>query len=735
MSWFKKLLPFIWGITGFYLVVGLRALNPKNLAWLDTGDLALNHFGWALFRWGPWSNPVGLNPWASLDLTSSIVYTDSIPLLAVFFKVFSIFLPDPFQYIGIWYLICFLLQSYFGWKLAGLCLQSPVERFIASGIFVFAPPMLWRIKAHSALAGHFLILAALFLCLKRTNKPSKLDFLYWALLLASAIAINFYIFIIVATLWAGHLLDCYFINKTINTRSFIFEFTFMTVLIVFLSWQLGYFVIPFNSSPAFGFGHDGQKFNLIYLFIPEGWSHIWNPQFPIYSHDSYAWLGWGVLCLLILGVISFLKRPTHANLLVKIKNNPYLLICLIGLVIFSMSNKFSIGTFNWTFSIPNEVERMANLLRSSARLFWPAYYLILLFSIYIVSITFKSKTRIFLLGICVGFQIIDSSNGWISTRKILMDGNSSEYRSKQASGFSRIISEPLTDPFWQLAAKKYRKVTQDSLIDWPEKPNNWDTIAAYAAKYHLQTNSFYYARGDLNQYQALNEKLANSNKTGSFERDTLYILNDPEATIVSQNANLNLHLLQRINGINVLAPFWFESNNIELASPHLQSLPKIRVGEAILFSKDSAGSQFLGGKLDNDYHRFGWSLPEAWGTWSDERNARLILPIPANSTPKTLSLKLQVIFSNSDQVINIYQKYLTKGEFFTGTFLNKIIIPKPDNKNLLSAEVSIKITPEMIKDGVVNLEFQFLTPVIPKDIGMGDDTRMLSIGLISATFN
>ena len=726
----SMLTPFIWGIAGFFTVVGPLALNPKNLAWLDTGDLALNHFGWALFRWGPWVNPIGLNPWASLDVPSSIVFTDSIPLLAIFFKIFSFGLPEPFQYLGIWYLLCFLLQSYFGWKLVGLVLKNPLERFIATGIFVFSPPMLWRLNQHAALAGHFLILAALYFCLKKPSRFFLANFLAWLLLLSTAIAVNFYLFIMVAALWASYLLDLHR-KKLLGLRSLLAEFTLILLIILILSWQLGYFVIPSNSSSAFGFGHEGQKFNLIYFFIPEGWSHIWNPQFPIYSHDSFAWLGWGVIFLLIFGMSGLYKK---INLSLLIKNHPYFFICLLGLSFFSMSNQISIGTINWTIPIAHEIERLANLLRSSARLIWPTYYLVLFFAIYAISVTFQRKTRIILMVICLILQLIDTSAGWILIRKSLMIGPATEYRSKQITNLTNTISEPLTDSFWDIAAKKYQKVMRNSLTDWPEKPENWDVIAAYAAKYHLQTNSFYYARGDLKQYQSLNNKLSNSNRSGIFDRDTLYILNDPEAVIVSQNANLNLHLLKRINGISVLAPYWFEINNIEPPNPNSQIFTKVQMGEPFRFSKDSLGSQFLGGNGNNEYHRFGWSLPEAWGTWSDERHARLILPLPANGDPKILYLDIQVIFSKGDQVIDIYQKNLTKGAFFTGTFLEKLVIPKPFGKNLLHTKIAIAITPKMIEDRVANLEFQFLNPVTPKDIDMGEDMRMLSIGLISAVF-
>ena len=78
-------------------------------------DPATHFLGWHFFRNEPWHLPLGLN-WAyGMEMSSSIVYTDSIPLLALIFKPFSNYLPTLFQYTGLWILICFALQGTFGW--------------------------------------------------------------------------------------------------------------------------------------------------------------------------------------------------------------------------------------------------------------------------------------------------------------------------------------------------------------------------------------------------------------------------------------------------------------------------------------------------------------------------------------------------------------------------------------------------------------------------------------------
>ena len=104
-SWWD-LLPLGLGIGVFSAVVGLGPLVPSHVGWISGVDSLHDYLGWQLFRQSPWSFPVGLSPNNGMDISSSIVYSDSIPLLAILFKMFGSFLPDTFQYLGIWALLC-----------------------------------------------------------------------------------------------------------------------------------------------------------------------------------------------------------------------------------------------------------------------------------------------------------------------------------------------------------------------------------------------------------------------------------------------------------------------------------------------------------------------------------------------------------------------------------------------------------------------------------------------------
>ena len=86
----KALLPIALGFGAFLLIAGPFVLFPSNQQWLFGGGDATQHYlGWIFFRNGPWSIPLGLNPSYGFDINNSIVYTDSIPLLAIPFKALS----------------------------------------------------------------------------------------------------------------------------------------------------------------------------------------------------------------------------------------------------------------------------------------------------------------------------------------------------------------------------------------------------------------------------------------------------------------------------------------------------------------------------------------------------------------------------------------------------------------------------------------------------------------------
>ena len=91
-----------------------------NVAWLTDSsqaeglwDLTQHYLGWVFYRKSPWHFPLGLVE-GIYSQPVSIVYTDSIPLFALLFKILSPLLPANFQYFGLFELLSYALMGGFG---------------------------------------------------------------------------------------------------------------------------------------------------------------------------------------------------------------------------------------------------------------------------------------------------------------------------------------------------------------------------------------------------------------------------------------------------------------------------------------------------------------------------------------------------------------------------------------------------------------------------------------------
>ena len=94
--------------TGLFL--GFNNLSFTSDDWLYdiySYDRSNAQNAWTFFKEDFWHFPIGSNPNYGLDVANSIIFTDSIPVLAFFFKIFSFALPENFQYFSFWIFLCF----------------------------------------------------------------------------------------------------------------------------------------------------------------------------------------------------------------------------------------------------------------------------------------------------------------------------------------------------------------------------------------------------------------------------------------------------------------------------------------------------------------------------------------------------------------------------------------------------------------------------------------------------
>ena len=194
------------GTAAFIYVTGGRIIDPTNTSWLMNGDAAQHYSGWRFFRETPlWQWPLGNNPNLGMEYSSSIVFTDSLPLGAFISKYLRALLPDTFQYFGIWLWVCFVLQTLFAYKVLQHYIVNRAQLIFASTFLALSPALIYRLVhqgyGHMALAGHFVLLAALHLYISPTIRTTG-----WAVLICGTALIHAYLMPMIFMFWVASLI-------------------------------------------------------------------------------------------------------------------------------------------------------------------------------------------------------------------------------------------------------------------------------------------------------------------------------------------------------------------------------------------------------------------------------------------------------------------------------------------------------------------------------------------------
>ncbi|MEJ2613019.1 MAG: DUF6311 domain-containing protein [Candidatus Thiodiazotropha sp.] len=675
-------LPLALGVLAFFLIVGPRALNPVNIAWLGSGDPATYYLGWLFYRNSPWEFPLGLNPSYGLELANSIVFSDSNPLLAFLFKPFSALLPETFQYFGIWLLICFVLQAWFGWKLVALTTDSKLLRFFGAGLIVFSPPMILRVSGHLSLAGHFLIVAALYLAFSSDLRRRKMA---WGLLVGLTSLVHAYLLAMVFAIWAVDLFGR-MIKSQISARNSIVELVTIAAVVVLVCWQAGYFSVGAGTrSSGYGF----FRMNLLSVIDSSDWSYVLKdiPQ-AAGDYEGFNYLGLGIIFLFVLSLPGFFSKNRH------------LLVLFILLALFAASNSVAIGSFEFKYPLPNFALDLFNIFRASGRMFWPVFYVIIFFLIHFTIKQFDQRTAAAVLGLALVAQIVDTSVGWLPIRKNLM------------ATPSDVWSSSLVNQFWHDASIKYEKIRY---IPVGNNSSEWKTFAYFASQHNLSTDAVYLARVSTHSLEGAQRKASEILSADNYDQDSLYILDDRSFRRALINGNRDTDLFARIDGFNVVAPGWKKCSECrsivdEINISDFNDPPVL--GERVLFNDVGRGVNYLAN---------GWSTPEPWGTWSDGSASVLFFPIEPGKVG-SVSIEFNALISSAHPLQRIEI-------FFNGVLTTSLTVRKP------TTIAEIKLTEPTKSKSLSGLKVEFRLPdaASPRDIGLGDDGRTLALGLKAIT--
>ena len=564
------------GLLIFVYVTGGKIVDPTSRDWLMIGDSATHYLGWEFFRHTAllqW--PLGLNPKLGLDISSSIAFTDSVPLAAFIFKPFSFLLPSIFQYLGLWILICFVLQTYLMARLLSHFLTDQFQIALGSVFIALSPVLMYRLVhdgyGHIALVSHFLILGALNLYFTREPKSW-----WWALLFVCTILIQAYFIPMVAAIWIAKLV--HYLRHEDGSRSVVVK-QLVVVAVASISTLIagGYVALGSNlftggsevTDSSFPYWFRWQPLSLIDIqtSFSGTWSHLLSDQQELRGDvEGFSFLGSGIILLaglvtLVLLLRYFVARFPHYQLSqVTAAIGATLVITASWIVmstqVFSMALFVLLAVFVIRFSIEKLVtkksesrsrhralyllvaalaaysmtfrpgigrrtffeyplvplfKQFTQTFHTHGRYIWPAYYLLVLVVIVVACRVFNKKLATIVLTGCLLFQIVDSASAVTTVRHRFTDAP--EWVS------------PMQDPRWEELAGTHKNiVTLPLLINDVE--SRWMLIADFASRHKMGTNAVYFSRINMEEASQYAGRLHDGFLHGTLDPSNIYIVTD-----------------------------------------------------------------------------------------------------------------------------------------------------------------------------------------------------------------
>ncbi len=485
----------------FILVCGTKVLDPSYISWLMSKDSAQHFIGWHLFRRDSWGLPLGATQNLLYPEGTSLVFTDSIPLLAIPFKLFTQFLPDPFQYKGMWLLLCFSMQGLFAALLLKQVTENKLLIILGALFFMMIPVIYWRTLRHEALVAHWLILAGLYLYFYGSEKKSLFA---WPLLLAIAALVHFYLLLMVFSLLCAYILRKLLENYHNHLRHVFIVLLSSMAVIGIIMWLAGYFVIETRDGLAVGFGQ--YSMNLLDPILPSVKALYFLPTLRLaftFQYEGFNYLGLGILLLIFASLIVLVLHRPAFNRSVHLP----LIVVSILLTMLAVTNTVTFyDQILFKVDLPQWLEKILGIVRSSGRMFWPVTYILLFGACSVILKHVNQRVCAVLFSVLLVIQFIDLYP-WV--KRI------------QPEKFS--WNSPLVSKHWPEIMKSIDHV---ALVPSDEHGDQYLRYAMLAAQYNATLNTGYIARKDAtlrNVYAiTLNQQVGN----GKLDAKTLYILQD-----------------------------------------------------------------------------------------------------------------------------------------------------------------------------------------------------------------
>lgn len=528
-----------WPMTGallgalvFVALYGVRVLDPTCVDWIlnnPSPDPSQHYLGWAFFRNSTVRLPyLGANYSVIYPYRTSILFTDSIPLLALLGKLFSPILPVRFQYFGWWGLLCYALQGGLAQailaRLGGVRPGQTAKAWASvagAGVLVLFPALTVRMFAHTALAANWLVLLAIWLWLRcdALLPTTRRACLAWAGMGVLCAGIHLYYLPMVGIVLVG-----YAVRRGLQKRGVA---AVLLPVVCFCAVALAELVLLGAFASNFA-GYSNGYLNgadLANLVVP-GLAASW---------EQNVYIGLGAVAALVLAMVSLgiaCVRGKAAAVAGFFRRHRIWLIAgavvLLLDAIAAMGNTITLGGITLgTVPIPQVLMNVWAMFSSCARLAWLAGMLLALLACGVMLRLWNGRVAVVLLAICALLQ------GY-GQRDELAKRFATYHDDATYTDQTR-----LTDPAWESLAESGR-FSHLAFVSFDfEHDEFWD-LAAFAADHGWTSNSFYMGHMDGNL-----AAVTLAGEMNTLSADTLYVFVD-EDELARDSFGLNYY---RLDGI------------------------------------------------------------------------------------------------------------------------------------------------------------------------------------------
>ncbi|MCL2653018.1 MAG: DUF6311 domain-containing protein [Propionibacteriaceae bacterium] len=552
----------LFGVVAFLLIYGTAVLDFRYTAWLMQGYDPTQHFtGWLFFRNSAWHFPIGLMDNIVYPNKVSVIYTDSIPLFAVLFKLFAPILPASFQYFGLFGLLCYFLQG----AIAGVILfrigRSIPFALVGSWFFILSTTLMQRVFFHNALAAHFIILLCIYVCITKDDHPRTLraDIGKWCGLFCLAASIHPYFFPMVFVFALG-----YFVDDCLAYRRFrgpILTLGLSTISGFLVLYVFGAF---FGSGSRAAGGLGEYSANLLAFVNPAttvnqlNWSRFLQGMSTtsICQDEGFAYLGLGMLLAVFLAVVSLFRNlpaiRTAARSTVQRRRAILAIVLFLVFFLIALSPEITVASHTVvTYPIPKVIREAWSVFRSSGRFIWAPAYIVMLAALWVIRKDYKRLSTAIMAFLLI-VQVVDLGPAF---------GRSGEFANRV--GWQTQLPSPAWDEIgtsfshidflWSSDRVPYLQYLEYSFGD-------------FATRNNMTVSDYPISRDDTAEVTLLRQQALQDILNGDIDPNTVYVLDSSQVFAVSRQPRVTMYMVDD-NIIALPASFTFAKARVQAIDP------------------------------------------------------------------------------------------------------------------------------------------------------------------------